>query len=97
MSRLLNAIRSKDDSDPNLPDDPIANNIVQALKKTDWRLSRIERISGGNANFTYRGWLKKPAGYKESYDTIIIKHAEPYVALNREWAIDVERAVSADV
>ena len=94
MSRLLNAIRSKDDSDPQIADDPIASSIVQALKKTPWRLSRIERITGGNANFTYRGWLKKPAGYKESYDTIIIKHAEPYVALNQEWKVDVTRSVS---
>ena len=93
MSRLLNAIRSKDESDPKPSDDPIANSIVEALKKTEWRLSRIERISGGNANFTYRGWLKKPAGYKESYDTIVIKHAEPYVASNQQWAIDVSRSV----
>jgi hypothetical protein len=97
MSRLINAIRSNGDSDPKPSDDPIANNIVDALKKTPWRLSKIERIAGGNANFTYRGWLKKPAGYKESYDTIVIKHAEPYVALNQEWAIDVGRAVSTQI
>jgi 5-methylthioribose kinase len=92
MSRLLQAIRSSD-SETEIPDnDPIAKDIQQALKKTRWKLSKLERLSGGNANFTYRGWLKKPD--KDSYDTIIIKHAEPYVALSKEWKIDVGRAVS---
>jgi hypothetical protein len=95
MSRILNKIRSSS-SETDIPDDPIAKNIQDALKKTRWKVSRLERIPGGDANFTYRGWLKKP-DKGNSNDTIVIKHAEPYGALNREWAIDVGRAVSEDI
>jgi 5-methylthioribose kinase len=90
MSRLLDKIRSPRSESPK-SDDPLENSILEALRPTRWKLSRLERISGGNANFTYRGTLKKPD--KDSYDTIIIKHAEPFVALNQEWKIDVGRSV----
>ncbi|KIW02354.1 uncharacterized protein PV09_06176 [Verruconis gallopava] len=90
MSRILNAIRSSE-SEVKPSDDPIANNILDSLRKTRWKLSRIERLSGSHGNFIYRGWLKRPD--KDSYDTIVIKHAEPYAAFDNSLKLDVERSV----
>jgi len=68
--------------------DPFAETIQIALSKTPYACSKLTRLSGGNANFTYRGYL-----LDRPDETIIIKHAEDYVARNPEWKLDIERAV----
>ncbi|KIW01974.1 uncharacterized protein PV09_06809 [Verruconis gallopava] len=67
-------------------DDTIAEKIKCTLSKTDWKVSRLERIAGGNANFTYRGYLESGNG------TIVIKHSEPFAALNADYQLDVGRS-----
>jgi len=68
-------------------DDSIAEKIRSTLAETPWKVEKLDRISGGNANFTYRGHLEQSSG-----DTIFIKHAEPFAALNQEYALDASRS-----
>jgi hypothetical protein len=47
-------------------------------------------LTGGFGNFTYRVALKAPA----IYETIIVKHAAPFVAAYPDWPLDPARMVS---
>ena len=66
--------------------DEIASKIQSLLASTEWKVTSLNRVSGGNANFTYRGQLEKQNG------TIFIKHAEPFAALNQAYALDASRS-----
>ena len=76
--------------------DSIAQKIKAALSGSYWKCSRLERISGGNANFTYRGYLDLDEE-ENANSTVVIKHAEPYVALNQAWELDVGRNVRSQL
>jgi hypothetical protein len=65
-------------------DDAIAEKIRSTLAGTSWNVEKLDRISGGNANFTYRGYTKD--------STVFIKHAEPFAALNQAYALDATRS-----
>ena len=67
-------------------DDEIAIKIQATLANTEWKVTKLDRISGGNANFTYRGYLERDG------KTIFIKHAEPFAALNQAYALDASRS-----
>jgi hypothetical protein len=72
-------------------EDPIAAKILSDLKGTPYACTSLFRLRGGTANFTYRGIL---AGYLADYaPTIIIKHAEAYLALSSNCELDVIRLV----
>lgn len=66
-------------------DDQVADKVKASLAETQWKVTKLDRISGGNANFTYRGHL-------ENGNTIFIKHAEPFAALNQAYALDATRS-----
>jgi 5-methylthioribose kinase len=54
-------------------------------------------LSGGNANFVFRIFLKDEIdidGAKQS--TIVLKHAAPYSASSEEFPLPVERQVRDD-
>lgn len=68
--------------------DPFAETIQTALSETPYASSKLTRLSGGSANFTYRGHL-----LDRPDDTIIVKHSEDYLAQNPEWKLDIGRAV----
>lgn len=70
---------------------PIAAKVLEDLKGGPYACTSLIRLSGGTANFTYRGTLTSPLPDKAS--TIIIKHAEPYIAINASWNLDVIRSV----
>jgi hypothetical protein len=72
-------------------EDPIAAKVLEDLKGGPYTCNSLVRLSGGSANFTYRGTLTSPLPDRTS--TIIIKHAEPYIAINSSWKIDVIRSV----
>jgi hypothetical protein len=72
-------------------EDPIATKVLENLKGGPYACISLVRLSGGFANFTYRGILTCPLPGQTS--TIIIKHAEPYIATNSSWKIDVIRSV----
>jgi hypothetical protein len=72
-------------------EDPIAASVLEDLKGGPYACTSLIRLPGGSANFTYRGTLTSPLLDKTS--TIIIKHAEPYIAINASWKLDVIRSV----
>ncbi len=72
-------------------EDAIAAKVLEDLKGGPYACTSIVRLSGGSANFTYRGTLASPLPDKTS--TVIIKHAEPYIATITSWKLDVIRSV----
>jgi hypothetical protein len=72
-------------------EDPIAAKVLEDLEAGPYACTSLTRLSGGSANFTYRGILKSPLPDKTS--SIVIKHAEPYVATISSWKLDVIRSV----
>jgi hypothetical protein len=72
--------------------DPVADDILTALRDTPFACSKLDRLSGGHANWTYRGHLVK--ALEDGKDTVVIKHAEGYIPSNPDYKLDVGRAVS---
>ena len=72
-------------------EDPIAARILADLEGTPYACTSLMRLSGGSANFTYRGTLSTPIS--GGARTVIIKHAEPFVAINSSFKLDVVRSV----
>lgn len=72
-------------------EDPITAKVLEGLKGGPYSCTSLVRLSGGSANFTYRGTLTSPL--PDQTCTIIIKHAEPYIAINSSLKFDVIRSV----
>lgn len=72
-------------------EDPIAAKVLADLKDGPYTCTSLVRLAGGSANFTYRGTLATPL--PEGTSTIIIKHAEPFVAIDSSFKLDVIRSV----
>jgi len=72
-------------------EDPIAAKVLEDSEGSLYECTSLVRLSGGSANFTYRGTLTSPL--PDTTSTIIIKHAEPYIAINSSWKLDVIRSV----
>jgi hypothetical protein len=72
-------------------EDPIATKVIEDLRGGPYSCTSLVRLSGGTANFTYRGILTTPLA--DGTGTIIIKHAEPYIATNSSWKLEVIRSV----
>jgi hypothetical protein len=63
--------------------------ISQSLLPTSFACSSLSRLSGGTANFVYRGTLSG------STKSIIIKHTKGHSASNPNFKIDSKRCVCA--
>lgn len=70
----------------------ISTLVSQELSKTPYESSSLTRLSGGTANFVYRGVLARPL--QDGTKTIIIKHGEEFVASNRDFKLTTDRCVS---
>lgn len=68
------------------------------LLQTPFPASNVTPLVGGIGNFTYRITLEKPFAHaatpQVAISHAILKHAEPYVATNRNFPFDVVRQVS---
>lgn len=73
--------------------DPIAATILQELKNTTYECRDLDLLAGGTANFTYRGTLAVPLKDANRVSTVVVKHAEPYIALYKSVELDVVRMV----
>lgn len=62
--------------------------ITQSLLPTSFACSSLTRLSGGTANFVYRGTLSGTT------NSIIIKHTKGHSASNPDFKIDSKRCVS---
>ncbi|KAJ5666059.1 uncharacterized protein N7477_008507 [Penicillium maclennaniae] len=64
--------------------DEIRDQIAQQLSQTPFACSSLTRLSGGTANFVYRGT-------PSARDSIVIKHTKNYVASNQDFKLDAKR------
>ncbi|KAI9091490.1 kinase-like domain-containing protein [Phlyctochytrium arcticum] len=62
--------------------------FTELLAATPFHSVKIEQISEGNANFSFRAFCDNPDG---KYDTVFIKHAEPYIAKWKAFKFEAER------
>jgi hypothetical protein len=72
-----------------LEQDEVRDEVEQQLAHTSFKCSSLSRLSGGTANFVYRG--TPLCGDPES---IIIKHTKNYLSSNANFKLDAERCVS---
>lgn len=70
----------------------ISTKVQESLEGTPFACSKLEKLSGGTANFVYRGTLKAKLGDGE--ETVVIKHTEGYVASNPGFKLTDRRCVS---
>lgn len=70
------------------PDD-VRDEVQQQLCQTPFECSSLSRLSGGTANFVYRG-----TPLSGSPKSIIIKHTKNYLSSNASFKLDAERCVS---
>ncbi|KAM0461489.1 hypothetical protein ACHAPV_004194 [Trichoderma viride] len=84
-------------SPPNEEDEQtFAQQILDELAHTTYACSDLTKLSGGTANFLYRGTLLKPLkgdADTKAAQTVVIKHSTNYVAVNRNFPLDVTRCI----
>ncbi|KAL4898386.1 kinase-like domain-containing protein [Aspergillus ambiguus] len=69
--------------------DDIQRSVVADLSSTPYACSSIHPLSGGTANFVYRGVLSAPLA--DGTRTVVIKHTEDFIASNRDFKLSAER------
>lgn len=66
--------------------------ILDRLATSPYACSSLSRLTGGTANFLYRGTLHQPLPFPDAR-TVIVKCSTEYVAINRDFPLDVRRCV----
>ncbi|KAL5052127.1 hypothetical protein BDW71DRAFT_202258 [Aspergillus fruticulosus] len=69
--------------------------IAMELSKSPFACSSLTQLSGGTANFVYRGVLSRPL--PDGTRTVIVKHAEDYLASNAEFKLSAKRCLVEEV
>lgn len=72
-------------------DTSIDKSVLASLADTPYACSSLHQLSGGTANFVYRGLLSKPLA--DGTTAVVIKHTEDFVASNRAFKIPADRCV----
>lgn len=72
--------------------DEMLTQVQDSLKEGPYACSSITKLSGGTANFVYRGTLTNPL--PDGSKTVVIKHTEPYVAQHPAFKLTSTRCVS---
>jgi len=72
--------------------------ILQTLSHTPYACLSLTRLSNGTTNFVFRGILTQPlpsrvAERAAAALTIIVKHSTDFVAVNKDFPLDVSRCV----
>lgn len=67
----------------------ISTKVQASLANGPYACSSLEKLSGGTANFVYRGVLRTPL--EDGAHTVVIKHTEPYVASNPAFKLTSTR------
>ncbi|KAE8134036.1 kinase-like domain-containing protein [Aspergillus pseudotamarii] len=65
--------------------------ILSELSTTPYACSSVEQLSGGTANFVFRGTLLRSR--PDGTTTVVIKHTEDYIASNREFKLSAQRCL----
>ncbi|KAG8752576.1 hypothetical protein FRC12_011882 [Ceratobasidium sp. 428] len=74
-----------------MPNLTTADGVFSYLEDTQFAAIDVQLITGGHSAFTYRATLRNPLPTGES--SIILKHAEGYIAVHEVMKIEAERAV----
>ncbi|KAG8787897.1 hypothetical protein FRC12_015138 [Ceratobasidium sp. 428] len=74
-----------------MPNLTTADGVLFYLEGTQFAATNVQLITGGHSAFTYRITLRTPPPTGES--SIILKHAQGYVAVYEPMKIEAERAV----
>ena len=75
------------------PDPAITSPILDELLSTPYACSSLSRLSGGTANFVYRGTLQAPLDDPAGMSTVILKHAEEFLAGFKDFKLTADRCV----
>jgi len=75
--------------------DALTARILQKLAQTRYACLSLTLLSGGSANFIFRGLLATPLSEERSYTktTVFVKHYADFLACSRDFKIDVSRCV----
>jgi hypothetical protein len=71
----------------------ITQRVLKSLKDSPYECPSLDKLSGGTANFVYRGILTTPL--EDGTKTVVIKHTEGYVAQNPNFKLTTTRCVRA--
>ncbi|KAB5558289.1 kinase-like domain-containing protein [Coniochaeta sp. 2T2.1] len=78
-------------------EDALPSELLRQLSQTPYACSSLTQLSGGSANFVYRGILTQPlastSGQKAVEKTVIVKHSTGFLSVNRDFALDVSRCL----
>lgn len=72
-------------------DHAITTTLLSTLAPTPYACTALARLSGGTANFVYRGTLRH--ALPDGTETVILKHAEEFLAGWREFRLPADRCV----
>jgi hypothetical protein len=72
--------------------DKVLQKVQESLKDGPYACGSLVKLSGGTANFVYRGILETPL--EDGSKTVVIKHTESYVASNPNFKLTTTRCVS---
>ncbi|KAL7811999.1 kinase-like domain-containing protein [Trichoderma gracile] len=74
----------------------LAQQILNHLSQTPYACSALTKLSGGTANFLYRGALLQPLRGEadaKAAQTVVVKRSTGFAAVNRDFPLDVSRCV----
>jgi hypothetical protein len=74
-----------------MSDQDVKDAVAKELSDSPYPCSTLTQLSGGTANFVYRGVLSEPL--QDGKTTVIVKHTEDYVASNRDFKLSAQRCV----
>lgn len=77
---------------PGTKSDEIAAQITRELASTEYACSSLTTLSGGSANFLYKGTLQKPL--EDGTAEVAVKHGEGFSASSSSLELSQKRCVS---
>ncbi|KAL3469765.1 kinase-like domain-containing protein [Aspergillus californicus] len=77
-----------------MADPEIKAAVANELSSTPFACTELTQLSGGTANFVYRGVLSQPLA--DGTTTVIVKHTKDYVASNRAFKLDAKRCLTEE-
>lgn len=93
MSKSSTNILNNNNSGKMTPEinDQIKQKVLRSLEGTRYAVGSLEPLSGGIANFMYRGDLLEPL--EDGVTKVAIKHGEGFVATNSSFKLPLDRCV----
>ncbi|KAL5338442.1 kinase-like domain-containing protein [Aspergillus crustosus] len=77
-----------------MADAEVQEAVAQELSNTPYACSSLTQLSGGTANFVYRGVLSQPL--PDGTTTVILKHTKDYVASNKDFKLSAKRCLAEE-